>query len=72
MKITNKTFLVVTALLCLQIEASAIEPNKAESTHFETTTISNNTIGRRKGYRKKRGFLWGLFKKKNACNCPKH
>ncbi|MCY7357320.1 MAG: hypothetical protein LH609_07575 [Rudanella sp.] len=26
---------------------------------------------KRKGYRKKKGFMWGLFKK-NDCGCPKH
>lgn len=26
---------------------------------------------KRKGYHKKRGFMWGLFKK-NDCGCPKH
>ena len=31
--------------------------------------------GRRKksgAYKKKKGFLWGLFKGKNQCDCPKH
>ncbi|WP_337042914.1 hypothetical protein [Emticicia sp. 17c] len=31
--------------------------------------------GRRKkngSYRKKKGFLWGIFKGKNQCDCPKH
>ncbi len=31
--------------------------------------------GRRKkngSYRKKKGFMWGLFKGKNQCDCPKH
>ena len=26
---------------------------------------------KRKGYRKKKGFMWGLFKK-NDCGCPNH
>jgi hypothetical protein len=25
-----------------------------------------------KVYRKKRGFLWGLFKSKKSCDCPKY
>ncbi len=31
--------------------------------------------GRRKKsgrYKKKKGFLWGLFKSKNQCDCPRH
>ena len=23
-------------------------------------------------YRKKKGFMWGLFKGRNQCDCPKH
>jgi hypothetical protein len=23
-------------------------------------------------YKKKKGFMWGLFKKRNDCDCPKH
>ncbi len=31
--------------------------------------------GRRKKsgkYKKKKGFMWGLFKGKDQCDCPKH
>lgn len=31
--------------------------------------------GRRKKngvYKKSKGFMWGLFKGKNQCDCPKH
>ncbi|PLK46266.1 hypothetical protein [Emticicia sp. TH156] len=31
--------------------------------------------GRRKKsgrYKKKKGFMWGLFKSKNQCDCPRH
>ncbi|WP_394990457.1 hypothetical protein [Emticicia sp.] len=23
-------------------------------------------------YRKKKGFMWGIFRGKNQCDCPKH
>ena len=23
-------------------------------------------------YKKKKGFMWGLFRGKNQCDCPKH
>lgn len=45
-----------------------------------TYTAANTTVKakeetifkrKRKGYRKKKGFMWGLFKK-NDCGCPKH
>lgn len=36
------------------------------------TTVKEESIFRRKkkGYRPKKGFMWGLFKKK-GCGCPK-
>jgi hypothetical protein len=42
-----------------------------------TPSIStdNQALLRRKKprpYRKKKGFLWGLFKGRNSCDCPKH
>ena len=36
------------------------------------TDISNDVTRKRKGYHKKRGFMWGLFRKKNGCGCPNH
>nr|WP_293837712.1 hypothetical protein [uncultured Arsenicibacter sp.] len=40
----------------------------------EQTTVfarPEQIFKKRKGYRKKKGFLWGLFRKNN-CGCPKH
>lgn len=34
--------------------------------------VEQQNLRKRKGYRKKRGFMWGLFKKRNSCDCPKH
>ncbi|RYF76178.1 MAG: hypothetical protein EOO39_05880 [Cytophagaceae bacterium] len=36
------------------------------------TTVKEESIFKRKkkGYRRKKGFMWGLFKKKD-CGCPK-
>jgi hypothetical protein len=64
--------LFVVAVSCMSIEAVAFEPTATTTAKFETATNTNSLFGRRKGYRKKRGFMWGLFKKKNSCNCPKH
>ena len=50
-----------------------METEAASNTFVEKTTISVNsteskTLIKR---RRKKGFLWGLFKK-NDCGCPKH
>ncbi|MBO0950534.1 hypothetical protein [Fibrella forsythiae] len=36
------------------------------------TTVKEESLFKRKkkGYRRKKGFMWGLFKKK-GCGCPK-
>lgn len=31
--------------------------------------MNRNKDGR---FKRKKGFMWGLFKKKSACDCPKH
>lgn len=36
------------------------------------TSVSSDAARKRKGYHKKRGFMWGLFRKKNGCGCPNH
>ena len=45
------------------------------STQHKTSKSSFYDGGRKNKngqYRRKKGFLWGLFKGKNACDCPKH
>lgn len=49
-----------------------------QNTKNQTESISKEDTfggGRRNKngrYRKKKGFMWGLFKGKNQCDCPKH
>ena len=62
---------IILLVLCCQVEASAIEPTaKSETTLKNTEGVSGKR--RNKAPRRKKGFLWGLFKKKSSCNCPKH
>jgi hypothetical protein len=55
----------------------------AEAKHFSNTsgsafvekTIAQNQAGRKRKdgrFKRKKGFMWGLFKGKSACDCPKH
>lgn len=57
----------------------AITPEFSQAATIDTkTSVSVKKElgkGRRKksgSYKKKRGFMWGLFKGKNQCDCPKH
>lgn len=54
-------------------------PDFSQASDYQTNTISEtkeiNGGGRRKkngSYRKKKGFMWGIFKGKSQCDCPKH
>ena len=60
------------SILALLPEFSQASDNKVIS----TTEIQKTNGGGRKNksgsYRKKKGFMWGLFRGKNQCDCPKH
>ncbi len=57
----------------------ALMPEFSQASDYKTSSISEakeiNGGGRRKkngSYRKKKGFMWGIFKGKSQCDCPKH
>jgi hypothetical protein len=57
----------------------AFTPDFAQASDYKANSISElkeiNGGGRRKKsgtYRKKKGFMWGIFKGKSQCDCPKH
>ncbi len=58
-------FLVATLSLPLDVVAESLTVSPASSTNTDVNR-------KRKGYHKKRGFMWGLFRKKNDCGCPNH
>ena len=67
----KKVIGIILILLCCQVEATAIEPlAKSETTLKDAKSVLGKR--RNKAPRRKKGFLWGLFKKKSSCDCPKH
>ncbi len=63
----KKVILLGFAICCLQLESEANTVEyKSVETHISTTTTKSAYKRRRK-----KGFLWGLFRKKD-CGCPKH
>ena len=64
----KKILFLTIIFACFQVEteASNIVSHK-KTTISETLTVSKTVVKRRR----KKGFLWGLFKK-NDCGCPKH
>ena len=67
----------IAILSIIGLLATTPEFSQAASTDSRTTVSVKKELGkgRRKkngSYRKKKGFMWGLFKGKNQCDCPKH
>ena len=68
MKKTKLLLLIAASLVLVELPLETM----ASSTNISTeATIFKR---KRKGYKTKRGGLFntGLFRKKNACGCPKH
>jgi hypothetical protein len=64
-----KKILILTVIFaCFQVETEASNSASYKKTAiYETSSFSKTAVKRRR----KKGFLWGLFKK-NDCGCPKH
>ena len=64
----KKLILLTVILACFQVESEAANNISYKNTIIsETSSVLKTTLKRRR----KKGFLWGLFKK-NDCGCPKH
>ncbi|XWW48015.1 hypothetical protein JYG30_11485 [Fibrella sp. USSR17] len=61
-----------TAFLLVFSASLLIGEAPAASLLTRSSTVKEESIFKRKkkGYRRKKGFMWGLFKKKD-CGCPK-
>lgn len=65
--------LVLFALVLLGLTEVPVSATVRTATTETTVKTKEETIfkRKRKGYHKKKGFMWGLFRK-NDCGCPKH
>ena len=74
--LSSAVMLVIFMAICPIADSKPFQTN---STH-ETIGISSfkndlSKPGRKNkngSYKRKKGFMWGLFKKKSSCDCPKH
>jgi hypothetical protein len=64
----KKLILLTVILSCFQVETQAETHIVLKKTTISAENMESKNVVRR---RKKKGFLWGLFKKKD-CGCPKH
>jgi hypothetical protein len=64
----KKLILLFIILSAFQVETEAMNTVSNKNTTISTTSSEVKSVVKR---RRKKGFLWGLFKKKD-CGCPKH
>ncbi len=57
----------------------ALMPDFSQASDYKMNSVKElkevKGGGRRKkngSFRKKKGFMWGIFKGKSQCDCPKH
>ena len=66
------TIFAILGILIFTPEFSQATDNQV----FNKSEIHQTNDGGRKNkngsYRRKKGFMWGLFRKKSQCDCPKH
>jgi len=69
-----KKLALLSILSFLMLTPEFSQASASNATH-KTEVQKSNGGGRKKkngSYRKNKGFMWGLFKGKNQCSCPKH
>ncbi len=64
----KKLILLFIIFSAFQVETEAMNTVSNKNTTISTASLEVKTVVKR---RRKKGFLWGLFKKKD-CGCPKH
>jgi hypothetical protein len=68
----NIVILAFLGIMVIMPELSQASDNKS----FSQSEIQRTNGGGRKNksgtYRRKKGFMWGLFRGKKQCDCPKH
>ncbi|MDF7820456.1 hypothetical protein P1X15_22730 [Runella sp. MFBS21] len=68
----RSVWLILTIVL-LQVDAPEAEAKVNTNQKATVEAASEKSLLRkRKRNRQRKGFMWGLFRKRNACDCPKH
>jgi hypothetical protein len=64
----KKYILIFFISLCMLPDTEVASVSVSTKTTISETVLDSKVVIKR---RRKKGFLWGLFKKKD-CGCPKH
>ncbi len=69
----KKSILLLLIVSLVQFEAPAAETKVVINKKATVEAASEKSSYRkRKRNRQRKGFLGGIFRKRNACDCPKH
>lgn len=69
----KRSILLLLLISLLQFEAPAAEVKVVANKKATVEAASEQSSYRkRKRHRQRKGFLRGIFRKRNACDCPKH
>jgi hypothetical protein len=58
--------------ILIQVEAPTVEAKVATKKATIAAASEKSSLRKRRRNRQRKGFMWGLFRKRNACDCPKH
>ena len=62
---------IISLMIALMLPLEGTVAAASVKTTETSITKTEQLLRKKKGYRKKKGFMWGLFRKNN-CGCPKH
>ena len=69
----KRSILLLLFISLLQLEAPAAEVKVvANQKATGGAATEQSSYRKRKRNRQRKGFLGGIFRKRNACDCPKH
>jgi hypothetical protein len=58
--------------ILIQVEAPTVEAKIVTKKATIEAASEKSSLRKRRRNRQRKGFMWGLFRKRNACDCPKH
>jgi hypothetical protein len=58
--------------ILIQVEAPTVEAKVATKKATMEAASEKSSLRKRRRNRQRKGFMWGLFRKRNGCDCPKH
>jgi len=61
-------------MLGVMVELPTVEAKSAPKAGKTAIQASSEAtaVRKKRRNRQRKGFMWGLFRKRNACDCPKH